>query len=126
MKKKMLLGIGIVILLPVLILGIARYIAIPIERGCCQERLHPLTNYPDLYSSISGRMLNGVSCLFCAWEEIFNITQVGVLTPDNLPQCGFAAYDGSGSWLPDAEGVPDSQIMLSRTQTQSTVHNPTH
>ena len=43
MKKKMLLGIGIVILLPVLILGIARYIAIPTERGCCQERLHPLS-----------------------------------------------------------------------------------
>ena len=35
---------------------------IPIKRGCCQERLHPLINYLDLYLSISSRILNSCSC----------------------------------------------------------------
>ena len=32
------------------------------KSGCCQERLHPLINYLDLYLSISSRILNSCSC----------------------------------------------------------------
>ena len=35
---------------------------IPTKRGCCQESLHPLINYLDLYLSISSRILNSCSC----------------------------------------------------------------
>ena len=35
---------------------------IPSKRGCCQEGLHPLINYLDLYLSISSRILNSCSC----------------------------------------------------------------
>ena len=35
---------------------------IPTKRGCCQEGLHPLINYLDLYLSISSRILNSCSC----------------------------------------------------------------